>query len=428
MKTFTFFRIFAQFIFCYSSISYTSAQASKSTLDSLVQIHSYELTIDNNGNLGGEGYQFIIERTQNAQFVNLGEQHQNKEIPIIATSIFRYLNESKGFNYVALEQDPLIARFSSQGPYKGDREKIYELAKKYLHGFTFYSDQDLNLIADVGRLSKGKGNAIWGADPTIGMSHYLDQLLQLKPTKETEKILIELKNKANQYENKRARNSESFMSGKMNVEANKKILESLKQSSNPTEDSYADFLINNLIVGNRVKWNYHFGSHYIHSFEREEFMKSRFMQEYNNAYELDNEIPRVMTKFGIYHSYSGMSENNVLTFGNFLNEFSKSNEMTSFTLAMYVNSDENGYSRLEKWAPYMVPFINSVSKEKFVIIDALPLRDYYTKGLLSNDLKRLGLDSRAISNFKRHLFGVDALLLIGNGTIATSFQTGIKIE
>ena len=414
------------FLYCFS-ISSAFTQVSDSVLDSLIQIHSYELTIDNNGNLGGEGYQFIIKRTQKAQFVNLGEQHQNKEIPIIATSIFKYLNETKGFNYVALEQDPLIARLSSQAPYKGSRKEIYELAKKYLHGFTFYSDQDLNLIADVGSLSQGKGNVIWGADPTIGMSHYLDQLLPLKPSKEAKKLLLGLKNKANLYENKRARNLETFMS-KRNTDINKKTLNKLKDLYRPKENSYSDFLINNLIVGNRVKWNYHFGNHYIHSYEREEFMKSRFMQEYKNAYELDNKMPKVMTKFGVYHAYSGMSENNVLTFGNFLNEFAKSNGMDSFTLAMYVNSDENGYSRLEEWAPFMVPFITSVTTEKLIIIDVLPLREYYMKGLLSNDLKKLDLSNRAIQNFKRHLFGLDAILLIGNGNIATSFETGIKIE
>ncbi|TJY37082.1 hypothetical protein [Pontimicrobium aquaticum] len=428
MNTLSYLKIAAQCFCCYFSIAYTFGQTSHSVLNSLIHANSYELTLDSNGDLGGNGFNFIKEKTQSVQFVNLGEQHQNKEIPIIATSIFKYLNKLKGFNYVALEQDPLIARLSSQEPYKGDRKRIYELAKKYLHGFTFYSDQDLNLVADVGSLSKGKGNAIWGADPTIGMSHYLDELLKLKPSKEAENILIQLKNKANLYENKRGRNFESFMSGKENVDINKKTLEKLKQSYRLTEGSYTNFLINNLIVGNRVKWNYHFKNHYMHSYEREEFMKSRFIQEYNTAYKLDNKLPKVMTKFGIYHSYSGMSENNVLTFGNFLHEFAKSNGMDSFTLAMYVNSDKNGYSRLEKWAPYMVPFINSVSKEKIVIIDVLPLREYYVKGTLSNDLKKLGLNNRDILNFKRHLFGVDAILLIGNGTLATSFQTGIKIE
>lgn len=427
MKASVFLKIYAQIFISYFSISAASAQVSQSFLDSLVQIHSYELTIDNKGNLGGEGYQFIIKKTQNVQFVNLGEQHQNKEIPIIATSIFKYLNKSKGFNYVALEQDPLITKISSWAPYKGNRKEIYNLAKKYLHAFTFYSDQDLNLIADIGGLSRGKGNAIWGADSTIGMSHYLDELLNLKPAKESEKILIELKKKAILYENKRGRSLETFMS-KRNTDINKKTLNQLKDSYRSKEGSYTDFLINNLIVGNRVKWNYHFGNHYIHSYEREEFMKSRFIQEYKNAYKLDNEMPKVMTKFGIYHAYYGMSENNVLTFGNFLKEFAKSNGTDSFTIAMYVNSDENGYSRLEKWAPYMTPFINSVSTEKFIIIDVLPLREYYMKGLLSKDLKRFDLNNRAISNFKKHLFGVDAILLIGNGNIATSFQTGIKIE
>ena len=83
--------------------------AQETLLDSLVKQFSYPVVFTE-GRLSGPGADFILKKTKNAQFVNLGEEHNAKDIPVFTTALFTLLQKQYGFEFLALEQDPLTGR------------------------------------------------------------------------------------------------------------------------------------------------------------------------------------------------------------------------------------------------------------------------------------------------------------------------------
>lgn len=65
----------------------------------------------------------------------LGEAHNNREIPAFTTALFRLLHEHEGFEFLILEQDPVMMERVSRPPAKGALQAIQSLARQYLKPF-----------------------------------------------------------------------------------------------------------------------------------------------------------------------------------------------------------------------------------------------------------------------------------------------------
>jgi erythromycin esterase-like protein len=122
----------------------------------LLKPNSYELTVTD-GKLSGAGSDFLMEASSNAQFFALGEPHNAKQVPEITSMLFQALHERRGFNYLALEQDPVVTQMVSAKSVVGKRDYVVSLANQYPNAFTFTTDQELEMIAEAGSIPKERG-------------------------------------------------------------------------------------------------------------------------------------------------------------------------------------------------------------------------------------------------------------------------------
>src|SRR6516225_3346681 len=146
----------------------TDSQAQYQALAEAMKHGSYSISLQD-GVLLGPGMQFLVRSTGNSQFVLFGEEHNVKEFPKFLTALFAFLHQNHAFNYLALESDPVSAHVASVAPLRGDAQALAEYIKKYPNAMTFRTDQELRMLADVSRLSTGRGDAIWGLDQSFGV-------------------------------------------------------------------------------------------------------------------------------------------------------------------------------------------------------------------------------------------------------------------
>jgi hypothetical protein len=155
-------------------LSYAVAD-DQSAFETLLNTHSYSIELQD-GELRGPGADLILKDASGAQFVALGEEHYNAIIPDITTALFASLHERYGYQFFMTEQDPVMMETISSSPARGDLAKIHALAQSYPMGFTFNSDEELKMLADIGRISTTSEDPIWGCDQAAGVTHILDQL------------------------------------------------------------------------------------------------------------------------------------------------------------------------------------------------------------------------------------------------------------
>ena len=149
--------------------------ADDSKVEELLNANTFPIVLDDAG-IAGPGADLIWRLAQDAQFVALGEEHNNFHIPVITTAIFAQLHERYDFGYFMTEQDPVMMELMSRPPARGDIEQINNLARRYPMGVTFISDQELEMLAAIGGLPDADMDVIWGCDQAAGVTHTLDQL------------------------------------------------------------------------------------------------------------------------------------------------------------------------------------------------------------------------------------------------------------
>ena len=406
-------------LFCFlligSALTLLKAQAKPQpppsvTLEELFRNNSYNLTVSN-GNLSGAGLDFLMNASSDAQFFALAEQHNAKEIPEFTSMLFKSLHERHEFNYLALEQDPVICQMVSASPIVGRHDRVFSLANQYPNAFTFNTDQEVEMITQGGAISTGKGNRIWGLDQVFGALHILQRLKELTSDKKVRDRLTGLIKYAEEYETKRYVSGRHFMTRDVQKPED---LNNLLKIYQPKKGSEAEFLITQLLTSIRI-YDSRQLSGYESSYLREENMKELFMRQYRIAQAAGEKTPKVLVKMGHYHIMRGINPTNVFTLGNFVSEFAKSNNLKSFVMAMWLNN-ASGYS---DWMPKNESF-KAMAKvaptDKWTIIDFRPLRSYVSAGKVQdiNDTMR-----QAILSY-------DAALVIGGGSPGTYQLTTSK--
>jgi hypothetical protein len=406
MKTINF--IFRSFLLLLSLT--TGIFAQNDTLESLFKAHSYPLTVSG-GKLSGSGMDFLMRSSADAQFFALAEQHNVKEIPEITAMLFEALHERHGFNYLALEQDPIVSLMVSAKPVVGKRDYVVSLANKYPNAFTFITDQELEMIARAGSISTGKGNRIWGVDQAFGALHILDRLHELAPNKAVRDRLAKLISVVKEYETNRYVSGRRYMSPEVSKTDD---LNDLLQFYQPKKGSEAEFLITQLLTSIRIYDRRQLPG-YESNYTREENMKDLFMREYRKAQAAGEKTPKVLLKLGHYHVIRGINWSDVFSLGNFVSEFAKSNNKKSFVMTMWLNN-ASGYSDwMQKEADYKA-MAKVAPTDQWTVIDFRPLRNYASAGKIQDLNPRM----------KQAIFGYDAALIIGGGSRGTFQLTTAK--
>jgi hypothetical protein len=377
-------------------------------LDSILIANSRVLRLDH-GALAGDGATFLLNEASRSQFVALGEQHNATEIPEFTTALFRALQQSAGYQYFADEQDPITLRYVSSKPVRGDRDSVLAFARRYQHAFTFMSDQELGMLSDIARASRGGGNPLWGCDQAFGATHILDRLIPNVTSVEARKIATSLRDWAREKERVRDLGKYHFMA----VEPKSDSFARLVVAGRETPGAEAAFLTRALVVSDRIYRNYRERNNYENGYEREQYMKERFLDEYRRALAADKSLPKVVLKFGHWHVFRGEGPSNLQTLGNFVSEFATANDSRSFHIAIFPYGDPGGYGDITKWTP-RAPYVlaRGAAPSQWTIVDLRPLRRFYsavTKGMSPDEQDA----------FRRWVYGFDAALYMGRMHQAT---------
>ena len=296
------------------------------SLQSQLAPHAFPIALEQ-GRLTGPGADVILAAAAKAQFVGIGEEHNNLHIPAITTALFRTLHQRHGFNYFVDEQDPVMMRTISVAPVRGDVGRIRALAQRYKHGFTFISDQELQMLADIGATSKGKGRPIWGCEQGFGVTHVIDQLSPRARTAAQKRLIAALRPETEAKEAVRDLAKGGHYLGQ---EANGPKLAELSQVF-ATADPDTRFIADAPRQSNLIYSYYHRSTRgelpgaYSNSAVREEYMKRVCLGEYRNAERRDGHLPKAVLKMGHWHLYDGWSPNNVTTLGNFFSNLARLN-------------------------------------------------------------------------------------------------------
>lgn len=385
-----------------------SVFAQENALDLLKQ-HAYPVKLEN-GKLSGKGAGFILQETEGVQFVVLGEQHNNREIPQLTSALFSLLNERRGFKFLALEQDPLTCRLISGSPLVGNEENIVGYARENPNSFTFITDQELEMIARAGRISDAHSNRIWGLDQVFGPIHGLQQLLPKLSADKDKGAVLEMVSKLKALQAAKSAKFERYtIADAMEEQGFVELLQQLKAQKDPT----ARFIVSQMLISADIyRKNISAGKGQLtglaSNVEREENMKRLMLLEYRNAVKKGERLPRVLFKFGHYHAIRGRGWSNIYTLGNFVSEFAKSNDRESFHIAVYINNSEGDYSVLSSYPDYR-PLAAASPEEQWTVLDLRPLRKYIHAGKLEGGNPEL----------TRIAFGFDAALIIGGGKPGT---------
>jgi hypothetical protein len=367
-------------------------------LDSLLRANRYDLIIEE-GTFSGEGLGFLLEASRDVQFFAIAEEHNLLELNRFSSVLFRTLHEAYGFNFLVLEQGSIIGSWMGQNELRGDLSAISELVARYPHAPTFATDQELDLIASVGSVSSALVGPIWGVDQEFGALHILERLADVAPSAEAREEALRLAAEAREYENDRA--SEVHYLAEI---ARPGDFETLSRLFESEEGDEAVELVAALLRTVRIYHNLRqaqagLPTAYESGREREESMKSRFMERYGEAKRTGDFLPRVVAKLGHWHIFRGIYRANVPTFGNFLSEFSISNGLSTFVLTTYVVDSP------ESWRNSESAIAAAAGPGTYTLIDLRPLR------ALAHQKMITGLTEGAT----RVLFMADAALVIRGG-------------
>jgi hypothetical protein len=393
----------------------TALADEQAELNSLLNEHTYSISLEGLS-LSGAGAELIRDLSQGTQFVALGEEHNNFYIPDIATAIFKDLNEHHGYQYLMIEQDPVMMEMFSRSPVRGDLEAINSLVRTYSMGVTFDTDQELKMLADIGRISAVPDDVIWGCDQSSGVTHALDELLQEISDEKAIAAVEAFRTRSAEKEAVR-----DFSKGHFIIDTNVDEYVELKKKVNPGVGSRADWILDALINSSQIFDYYENGEqnrlpgYYENNRFREEHLKDLCLAKYRAAEKVEP-LPRAMMKFGSWHIYEGLSPTRMHTIGDFFSNVARFNGQ-KFLSIHFVSRPENPDESMDQYG-FIWPFIRDLKKDEFSVIDLRPFRRYPNRVLIE---KTEGEEWAATNkeSYFRLVYGYDLIFYVGEHKPAT---------
>ncbi len=381
----------------------------------LLAEHSYAIEL-RDGGLSGPGADLIMRDAADTQFVALGEEHYNFIIPDITTALFTSLQDHYGYHYFMTEQDPVMMERFSQKPARGDLAKVQSLAQTYPMGVTFNSDEELRMLAEIGRISKAAEDPIWGCDQASGVTHILDQLLQETTAVSSVAAIKELRATAAAKEAVR-----DYSKGHYIFDAPTENFTALKATLDTPAGSHAEWLIDAVINSSRIFGFYKNGNnkllpgYYENNRFREEHLKDLCLAKYRST-EKTEAMPKVLMKFGSWHLYEGLSPTRMHTIGDFFSNVARFNG-NEFLSIHFVSRPENPEESMKDYG-FIWPFINSLDPSEMAVIDLRPFRRYPNRNLVQAAAGEEWVNTYR-EDFMRLVYGYDLIFFVGETRAAT---------
>lgn len=362
----------------------------------LLRDNSSTLTLQE-GKVGGAAADLLIDAGKHSQFLIIAEEHNTQTLPRLAVALLERLQPS-GYEYIATESATAHARWASEPPQRGNKRAIFSFIHRYPYAITFYRDAEAQMFADAGRISKGKGHPIWGIDQEFGAEPALEIIVRATPDKTAREYAESLLARAHQAEADRTKLSDT---AHFIAVTDPQEWQRLAELYKPVHDANIQWLVHDLIASNHIYnlWVQRRG--WANSLEREDYLKSAFMEEYRRAAELDGHVPKVILKAGHWHALRGQNQNHAFTTGNMLSELAISNGSRAFVISTYRYEPDNYMSKAEE----LRPLAAVANPDGMVLVNFEPLRQkLYYKRFVDN----------LPPKFFELLFNADAALILGN--------------
>lgn len=392
----------------------------------IVERHSSQIAL-REGRLSGPGADALLEAARDAQFLIVIESHNDHITPQVTGALFSAL-QGRGFNYLAIEQDPFGMAAASSPGRRGRIDGIAEHARAYPYSYTFSTDEELQLLAQAGQASRGRGQPIWGFDQAFGATLPLTELLSLARTPAARAAVDRLLQEAREVESRRGADGVRDQANSHFVSSNPRglltRLAEIRRLMAPRTRSRAAELIDALQSSAEIY------SYYdpqpptdaagtprglLNNTVREDLMKRSFMRLYRAAEAADRRAPRVVVKAGWFHTARGLSDNGVFTLGNFLHEFAIANDNRA--ISVQVLPLREWWPSYESIEPHYRALLPSRALDRGTLVDLRPLRAHLHGG------QAFGLSGTDLRRFRQLVFGVDFALFIpsqpGRRTLTT---------
>jgi hypothetical protein len=380
-------------------------------LDALIAGATHDFSFAG-GELLGPGAGFLRQATANAQFVLVGESHFDHDTPQFAGALFHMLQRDHGFDHLVVEQDGVGIEEALAPGVRGDAQAIANLAKRYPTLLGFASDQDLELLADVGARVKGP-HPIWGVEQTQGAARYLEELDRLAPTPAVKAMVAPLLAEARRYDTRDTL-------GKFLAEDRTTLarLTALKAAFRAPAGSRADLLLTGLVTSAEI-YSYYMRAQdgepvgLLNNTVRETWLKAGFVRRYH-AQAAPGRPLKAMFKFGGEHMIRGLDSVSAFPIGNFAHEFAISNGMEAYGVLVVPTGD---YARIADQPAYERVLFPRAEPAHPVVIDLRALRNY----------QRFFRAKVAVEDqwlFRALINGYDAIVILPNSRKATFDRTG----
>jgi hypothetical protein len=325
-----------------------------SELGQLFQGHSYSLT-SSDGQLSGRGVEFLLAETKSAQFVCIAEPHNVREIPIFVTSLFELLGQQRAFRFLAIEQGPLITSHIGRLAQTMSNDEIRKVVREQRKALHFRTIEEVEMIADVARLSEDSVPAVWGLDRVLAP----------------------------------------------------KFLENYLARDAGQQDPEREFLVKRAAwsADNLAKYRADRNSQAARSADqhREDGFKDGFQHYYQLAKTNGQPDPRVVFRFGHVHM-GRLAGRRYDCLGRYLNDFAKENGLRTFHLNIQLINKPGNYWSLTDYPEY-TPLASVGDPDKWVLVNLRPARSPLQTGEL-----------QASDKLKEFVENYDAVLLMGGAS------------
>jgi hypothetical protein len=367
-----------------------------------------------NGRLAGAGAAHLMHELARAQFVLIGESHYDHDTPLFVDALYRALSSELGFHHMVVEQDPVAIEDSLAAGTRGDAAAIAGIARHYPYLFGFVSDQDLQLLADVGRLEKGP-DPIWGLEQSQGTVRYLEELAKLSANKSLRAECEELGAAASKIEATRGPHG-NFLSDDATAYAK---MQALREHFNAPTGSREKQLLDGLVKSAEIYSYYRRAEagEYTGLFNntvREALFKQAFVQDYRRSIALGDNLPKALFKFGDEHMVHGLNTVAAFPIGNFAHEFAIFNGFDAYSIDVLPLGAYAKWSDIPAW---MLPLLPPSAPKGEVIVDLRALRPY-------QKLFRVKLPDKDQGPFRVFVNGYDAVVILPDTRKADMTLTG----
>jgi hypothetical protein len=373
---------------------------------------TYPLMWSDHG-LTGPGADHLRAVAQHAQFVLIGEEHNDRDTPLFTRALYEVLYREDGFSHLVVEQDPLGIEMALSPGERGNAAAIGGKLRGWPTLLGFASDQDLALLADAGSMVSGP-DAIWGLEQAQSPVRYLEELARLAPSASIHSEVNRLITRARAEEPTRA-DFAKFLAYDPQTLTD---LNSLAGQWAPLDGSRARILLDGLLKSAEI-YEYYVRAQaehapeltYLNGTVREAWLKAQFIRDYHSV----GGAPRALFKFGDNHIRKGVGSTGAWTLGTFAADLATFDGMDSYgILVVPIGSDIPDWRHLPA---ELLPLLPLERPMQPVLVDLVALR---ADARTYIDAAPVG----ARDSTRDLLFGFDAIVVLPDSARATWKLTG----